>query len=137
MLSESYLVIYEYFPMLPLVPTGNSCDSSTIFNTALIYLSSPSFKFIAWNVLSYLMATFVDFMNWDGYTKVVCLYTHNAGSSQTTKSSSHTQYVQALLGLFTSQPTIPILRHMQKQQGNQQGAMWQKPFQVLLTAYFP
>lgn len=75
--------------MLPLVPTGNSCDSSTIFNTALIYLSSPSFKFIAWNVLSYLMATFVDFMNWDGYTKVVCLYTHNAGSSQTTKSSSH------------------------------------------------
>lgn len=35
----------------------------------------------------------------------------------------YTQYVQALLGLFTSQPTIPILRHMQKQQGNQQGAM--------------
>ena len=30
---------------------------------------------------------FVDFMNGDDYTNVVCLYTHNAGTSQTTKLS--------------------------------------------------
>ena len=215
--------------MLPLVPTGNSCDPSTVYNIVLIYCSSPSFKFIAWNVLSSLMGTFVDFMNGDAYTQVVCLYTHNAAAAAASlqlcptlchprdgsppgspvpgilqartlewvaisfsnawkwkvkvKSLSHvwpsatpwlqpsrllhpwgfpgksigvgchcllqhitlvplklpnrhyifwhTQYVQALLGLFTSQPT------MQKQQGNQKGAMWQKPFQVLLTAHFP
>lgn len=75
--------------MLPLVPTGNSCGPSTVFNIVLISCSSPSFKFIAWNVLSSLMATFVDFMNGDDYTKVVCLFTHNAGTSQTTRSSLH------------------------------------------------
>ena len=67
--------------MLPLVPTGNSCDPSTVYNTVLIYCFSASFKFIAWNVLSSLMGTFVDFMNGNGYTKVVCLYTHNAAAA--------------------------------------------------------
>ena len=63
------------------VPTGNSCDPSTVYNIVLIYCSSPSFKFIAWNVLSSLMGRFVDFMNGDAYTQVVCLYTYNAAAA--------------------------------------------------------
>lgn len=69
-----------------------------VYNMVLISCSSSSFQSVACNVLNLLAATFVDFINTDGYKKVMLPHAHTAYTSKSTRLPLrfwHTQYVKA------------------------------------------
>ena len=95
------LVISEHSQMLSHVYTQRTLMiivTARAYNMVLISCSSPPFQSVACKVLNLLAATFVNFINTDGYKEVMLLHAHNAHTSKSTRLPLcfwHTQYVKA------------------------------------------